>query len=168
MLALPEKTLWCAELLDEQVGANGEVLDRDWVYLSAERLPVVGLLAWGCGLSGDVAYATILRTRLLRIAELGVRAVRIAPVGAWIGPIDHHIGVLSRVSGKLEDAEAHLERALVVEDEMNGHPFRVRTLLELATVADLRGGPAGTALATERRHEADTLARQLGLETLLT
>ena len=51
---------------------------------------------------------------------------------------------------------------------MNGRPYAVRTMLELATVADLRGGPAGTALATERRHEADTLARQLGLETLLT
>lgn len=156
------------QLLDEQVGAHGEILDRDWVFLSAERLPVVGLLAWGCGFAGDAMYADILRVRLLRVAELGVRVVRIAPVGAWIGPIDHHIGVLCRIVGDLDDAQAHLERALEVEDEMNGHPFRVRTLLELATVADLRGGVAGSALANEWRHEAETLAQQLGLETLLT
>ncbi len=155
------------ELLDEQVGTNGAAIDRDWVYLSAERLPVVGLLAWGCGLSGNVAYAAVLRERLLRIAAFGVRVVRIAPVGAWIGPIDHHIGVLSRVLGDLDDAQAHLERALVVEDEMNGPPFRVRTLLELARVEDARGGTHAAGQAAQWRGQAEELAGTLGLETLL-
>ena len=71
----------------------------------------------------------------MRVAELGVRVVRVAPVGAWIGPIDHHLGALSRVLGDLDRADHHLQRALVVEDEMNGRPYTVRTMVELAAVA---------------------------------
>ncbi len=156
------------ELLDEQVGSNGEIIDRDWTYLSAERLPVVGLWAWGCGLSGNRNYARILRDRLLRIVELGVRVVRIAPVGAWIGPIDHHIGTLSRIVGDLDSAQLHLERALVIEDEMNGPVWRARTMAELAFVAAARGGSSGRAEALTWRSKADALAAQLGFESMLT
>jgi tetratricopeptide (TPR) repeat protein len=155
-------------LIDEQIGKHGEILDRDWSYLSAERLPAVGLLAWGCGVTQNKEQANILRKRLVQLAGTGVRVVRVAPVGAWIGPIDHHIGVLSRVLGNLDEAEAHLQRALVVEDEMNGRPYRVRTLLELATVAATRGDSNDADNAVEWRSQAEALAVQLGLETLLT
>ncbi len=153
------------ELVGAQLGQDGEILDRDWVYLSAERLPVVGMLAWACGMSGNVEHAKILRDRLLKVHELGVRVVRVAAVGAWAGPLDHHIGTLNRVLGNLDEAEAHLAQALIVEDEMNGRPFQVRTLLELAAVAEARGG-AGS-MAAEWRGRAEELAADLGLESLL-
>ena len=155
------------ELIEEQVGKNGEILERDWIYLSAERLPVVGMLAWACGMSGNVAKAVLLRNGLARIANLGVRVVRIAPVGAWIGPIDHHLGALDRVVGNLDDAERHLRKALVVEDEMNGRPYRIRTLLELASVGAARGGASGDAQAAAWRGEAEDLAVELGLESIV-
>lgn len=155
------------ELLLAQVGASGEILDKEWVYLSAERLPVVGMLSWACWASSNRELADVLRNRLLRIAELGIQVARIAPVGAWIGPLDHHVGALCRVLGDLDEAERYLTRALTVEDEMRGRPYRVRTLLELARVADERGA-GGAASATMWRGKAEDLAVDLGLETLLS
>lgn len=158
------------QLLDEQIGDEGTTLARDWSYLSAERLPVLGMLSWACGMSGNTVHAPVLRDSLLSQVEIGVRVVRVAPVGAWIGPIDHHIGVLNRVLGNLDEAETHLHRALIVEDEMNGRPYRVRTLLELAMVAEVRSGisPGSRSQATEWRTKAEDLAASLGLEALLT
>ena len=160
------------ELFEQQIGRNGEVVDANWAYLSAERLPVVGMWAWACGSDGDVDRAIVVRDRLARIAELGVRALRIAPVGAWIGPLDHHLGVLSRVVGDLDRADEHLQRALVVEEELNGRPYMVRTLMELAAVVRARGGPdasaradtlADRAQAAGRRHRSRVDPRHLPL-----
>lgn len=158
------------QLLDEQIGVEGRTLARNWSYLSAERLPVLGMLSWACGMSGSAAHAPVLRDALLKHVALGVRVVRVAAVGAWIGPIDHHIGALNRVLGHLDEAEAHLHRALVVEDEMNGRPYRVRTLLELAGVAEVRSAmsPGSRSRAAEWRGQAEDLAVTLGLETLLS
>ena len=156
-----------SRLTDEQLGADGEILDRDWSYLSAERLPVLGLLAWGCSASQNTTQAALLRDRLVLHADLGVRAVRVAPVGAWLGPIDHHIGALERVLGNLDRAEHHLRRALVVEEEMNGRPFRVRTLLELAELARVRGGAGAASEASAWRNQAEHLASELGLEAIV-
>jgi transcriptional regulator with XRE-family HTH domain/tetratricopeptide (TPR) repeat protein len=156
-----------SRLTDEQLGVDGEILDRDWWYLSAERLPVLGLLAWGCAASHNTTQAELLRDRLALHAELGVRAVRVAPVGAWLGPIDHHLGALERVLGNLDRADNHLRRALLVEDEMNGRPFRVRTLLELADLASARGGAGAASEASAWRSQAEHLATELGLEAIV-
>lgn len=53
---------------------------------------------------------------------------------------------------------------------MNGRPYRVRTLLELAMVAEVRSGisPGSRSQATEWRTKAEDLAASLGLEALLT
>jgi transcriptional regulator with XRE-family HTH domain/tetratricopeptide (TPR) repeat protein len=155
------------QLLDDQVGANGEVLDDRWVYLSAERLPVVGMLAWACSLAGFKTSAPVMRARLERIGELGVRAIRIAPVGAWIGPLDHHLGALNRLIGDLDSAEMHLRQALLVEDDMNGRPYQIRTMLELAAVAEERPGAAARAEAAAWRGEAEKLADTIGLQTIV-
>lgn len=164
--AVGERTL-LEELFEEQIGRDGEVVDRNWAYLSAERLPVVGMWAWACGSDGHVGRAAIVRDRLARIAGLGVRVIRIAPVGAWIGPLDHHLGVLSRVVGDLDRADVHLQRALVVEDELNGRPYTVRTLMELAAVARERGGPDAAARAGDLTDRARRLAADIGLESIL-
>ena len=161
-----QRELLC-ELFTQQIGLHGEVIDANWSYLSAERLPVLGMWAWACGTDGDVGRATIVRNRLVRLVELGVRVVRVAPVGAWIGPLDHHLGVLSRVVGDLDEAEHLLRRALVVEDEMRGRPYKVRTLTQLACCARSRGGPVNASLADELYDEASALAADLGLETIL-
>ncbi|MCB0998195.1 MAG: AAA family ATPase [Acidimicrobiales bacterium] len=164
--AVGERDLLC-ELFERQIGHDGEIVDRNWWYLSAERLPVVGMWAWACGMDGDVRRAAVVRDRLARIGDLGVRVVRIAPVGAWIGPLDHHLGALSRVIGDLDRAEQLLQRALLVEDEMGGRPYTVRTLAELAACARARGGPTGAARAAELLERAGLLAAELGLESIL-
>lgn len=156
------------QLCDAQIGDDGATLDANWSYLSAERLPVVGMLAWACATLGDPRRAAIIRDRLMRVAESGVRAVRIAAVGAWIGPLDHHLGALHRVLGDLDQAEHHLARALEVADAMNGGPSKVRSLLELATVARMRGTAAGAESAAVRQDEAERLADRLGLATIVS
>lgn len=159
---------FAGQLLDEQIGPNGEILDRDWWYLSAERLPALGLWSWGCSMSGNVRHAAVLRTRLEQVAELGVRAVRVAPVGSWVGPLDHHLGALNRVLGDLDRAEMHLMRALDLEAEMNGRPYRVRTMMELAAVEGARSGSAGSSpKAAQWLALAEDLAVELGLEGIL-
>lgn len=155
------------KLTNEHLGSDGQLLDQTWSYLSAERLPVVGMLAWGCSYTANVEQAGVLRPRLQRIADLGVRVVRIAPVGAWIGPLDHHIGVLERVLNNLDTAEKHLRQALLVEEEMRGRPCRIRTLLELEKVTVLRNGGSRTAESSKFRTEAEALASKLGLETIV-
>jgi transcriptional regulator with XRE-family HTH domain len=155
------------QLCDAQLGEHGETLDANWAFLSAERLPVVGMLAWASATIGDPGRAATLRDRLERIAETGVRAVRIAAIGAWIGPIDHHLGALHRVLGDLDLADRHLAQSLTVADAMNGAPAKVRTLLEQARVARLRGTAAGDETARVRQGEAEQLADRLGLATIL-
>lgn len=156
------------QLCDAQIGEFGETLDANWSYLSAERLPVVGMLAWACASLGDPERAAIMRDRLLRIAETGVRAVRIAAIGAWIGPLDHHLGVLHRVLGDLDHAERHLTQAIDVADAMNGGPAKIRTFIELATVARKRGTAAGDESAAAWLGQAEQLADRLGLTAILS
>lgn len=63
--------------------------------------------------------------------ELGVRVVRIAPVGAWLGPIDHHIGTLSRIlgdgQGRSRRARAGRPRLLPRSDDTERVPSAPRT-----------------------------------------
>lgn len=166
--AVAGETAFADDLLACQVGSGGETLERNWSYLSAERLPVLGMLAWCCGATANVEQAKVLRGFLGRVAQTGVRVVRVAALGAWLGPLDHHIGVLNRVLGDLDGAEENLTRALAVEDEMRGRPFRVRTLLELAEVLKLRSEPDAALRATSFQKQAEDLAHELGLETILT
>jgi transcriptional regulator with XRE-family HTH domain/tetratricopeptide (TPR) repeat protein len=162
--ALAGEPSFADQLLAEQIGVTGEVLDRDWSYLSAERLPVLGMLAWGCSATNNKHYAHLLLPRLQFAASIGVRIVRVAAIGAWIGPIDHHIGALHRVVGNLHEAKHHLNQALKVADEMNGRPFPVRTMLELAAVADSESD------SNAQKHWlglAEEMATKLGFESML-
>lgn len=155
------------ELFDEQVGHEGENLDRNWSYLGIERLPVVGILAWGAWAARDVKRSMILRDRLERIASFGVRAVRVGPVSAWVGPVDHHLGALSRVLGDFDRADHHLTGALDVETAMNSRPFAIRTMMELAVVASERCGSNSAAHAANWRGKAEAIAEKFGLESIL-
>ena len=72
--------------------------------------------------------------------------------------------------GNFNSAERYLRRALVVEDEMNGPPWKVRTLIALADVASARAGDGDGDgdLALQLRAEAVDLAASIGLPTLIS
>ena len=146
-------------LLDAQIRPWTEYQRRD-----AEWLPVLGFLAGACAISDDARHAELLRELL---AESAARVVRIGPVGAWFGPVDHHIGALSRLLGDLDDAERRLESALVVEAEMNGAPFQIRTMFELATTHRMRGTRTATHTADRWCEQASALATALDLPALI-
>ena len=146
-------------LLDEQIGRWNEHNRRD-----AEWLPVLGFLAGACAISDDARHAELLRELLV---ESPARVVRIGPVGAWFGPVDHHIGALSRLVGDLDEAERRLESALLVETAMDGPAFRVRTLFELAATHRARGGTRAMAEADRLSKRATRLALGLSLEPLI-
>ena len=143
------------QLLDEQMGGLPEHARRD-----AEWLPVLGFLAGACTASGHVRHASALRELL---GASPARVVRIGPVGAWFGPVDHHIGALSRLLGDLDEAERRLESALLVEAEMNGPAFQVRTTLELAATRRARGGVAAESEVAQLLDQAAALADRMGL-----
>ena len=146
-------------LLDEQIGRWKHYQRRD-----AEWLPVLGFLAGACAISGDARHASPLRELLV---ERPARIVRIGPVGAWYGPVDHHIGALSRVLGDLDEAQRRLESALVIESEMNGPTFRIRTTLELARTLRDRGEADATTTADQLWDQASGLAEELSLHALI-
>jgi hypothetical protein len=55
----------------------------------------------------------------------------------------------------------------VVEDELNGRPYTVRTLMELAAVARARGGPDASARVDALTDRAQRLAADIGLDSIL-
>jgi hypothetical protein len=111
------------ELLDDQARLGFDSIRRD-----AEWLPVLGFLAHAAAIVGDPGHARAIY-ELLAPAE--ARTVRVGPLAGWWGPVDHHLGALSRVLGDPDRAIAHLEAALAVEERFGARPWTARTQLEL-------------------------------------
>jgi len=92
---------------------------------------VLGFLAHAAAIVGDAGHAQAIYA-LLASAE--ARTVRVGPLAGWWGPVDHHLGALSRVLGRRDRAIGHLEEALAVEERFDARPWMARTQLELAAL----------------------------------
>jgi hypothetical protein len=88
-------------------------------------------LAHACGVVDDAQSATVFAKAL---ADQHALTVRIGPLIGWWGPVGHHLGVMRRVTGDLDDAERHLRLALKTEQRMGAGPFQARTMAQLALV----------------------------------
>lgn len=147
------------ELLDRQAAQGFQDVRRD-----AEWLPVVGFLSHACAMSAGAHHAPLLRWLLESGQATGVR---IGPVAGWWGPVEHHLGALSRVEGQLDAAVSHLETALAVEASMGALPFLARTQWELAAVLEQRAVTADLERIGELRDNARAIAHRLGAPALL-
>jgi transcriptional regulator with XRE-family HTH domain/tetratricopeptide (TPR) repeat protein len=144
-----------AQLLEEHAGERGDFAN---VRRDAEWLPVIGFLAGACAASADVRHAPTLRRLLL---SAPARTIRIGPIGAWFGPIDHHVGALSRLLGDLDEAVRRLDSALVTEGAFGAAPFRARSSNELAIALDHRGQPGDRQRGADVREAAEAIASAL-------
>ncbi len=92
------------ELLDDQAAIGFDRVRRD-----LEWLPVIGFYSDACAVLGDARHAAALYDLL---AAHPARAVRVGPLAAYWGPVDHHLGALCRILGRLDEAEMRLRRAV--------------------------------------------------------
>lgn len=122
----------------------------------ADRLAPLAFLAHACSLIAETEHAEALYAAL--VSQPAV-AVRVGPLLGWWGPVDHHAGSLARLLGQPERAEAHLRRALELEEQMGARPFLARTRSELAKLL-AQDGPGG-------KHEAERL-QNLAVEDALS
>jgi DNA-binding SARP family transcriptional activator len=82
------------------------------------------------------------------------------------GSISRLLGVLATALGRYEQAEAHFERALRMNEAIHAPLWTAHTQHELARMLRLRGGPGDDARARALLAAAQATADELGLEAL--
>ena len=146
-------------LLHDQVDVGLDAIRRD-----LEWLPVVGFFCHACAVIGDVEIAGVLYDML---ASSPAVTVRIGPLAGWWGPTDYHLGALSRVLGRTDEAIARQRAALVMCDRFGARPWRVRVQVELASVLERAGTSSEiAALRADAAGVADSLGAP-GLRALI-
>jgi hypothetical protein len=117
---------------------------HDHPQLSSEALMSV-LAGEVAAVVGDRAQAAHFEARLRRFA--GHHAT-VGQMGlTWIGPVDRVLGMLASVRGAVDEARAHLERALAQGRAVGAAPFVARVERDLAALAGGRGAPRAVGAA---------------------
>jgi predicted ATPase len=96
----------------------------------------------------------------------GTAVVTAAAVG-FDGAVDHHLGVLAAALGRLDDAVAHLEQAVVMHERLSAWPWLARTRCELATVLIARGLPTDRDRVTVLLDDVRQAAAEFDMPGLL-
>jgi tetratricopeptide (TPR) repeat protein len=126
----------------------------------------VGGLAYAadaCALIEDAALAAPIYEQLLALE--GQNMV-VGSTVACYGAADRMLGALATVMQRWDDAERHLDNALVLNRRL-GPTWVAHTLYERARLACRRGPPQDPEAARERRSEALDAARSIGLRGLV-
>jgi hypothetical protein len=134
------------ERLDELMrsGFEGKPRGADWLSSTT-------FLAQACTIIGSVEHAPALFDSL---SNSGATVVRVGPLAGWWGPVDHHLGTLAILLGRLDIAEVHLRRAGQVEEAMAARPFAARTEAALAALLVRQGREGSDSAVTKARARA--------------
>jgi transcriptional regulator with XRE-family HTH domain/tetratricopeptide (TPR) repeat protein len=138
-------------------------LDR--LARNVEWPAIMAMLAHTCCVLGATDQARLVEPVL---SSATAPVVRVGPMAGWWGPVDHHLGGLSRVLGRPDEAVARLERALAIDVRMKARPFEARTRLELALALRRRGTPGDRRRADDLESAARTTAVEVGAHALAT
>ena len=87
---------------------------------------------------------------------------------SFFGAVEHHLGTLAVVMGKIDGAIDHFERGLARHRDMGARPFVALTAAELSLALIARGGVGDQARAADLRNEATSLADELRLGLVTT
>lgn len=87
-------------------------------------------------------------------------------LAAFLGAVDHHLGVLASALGRSEDAVRHFEAALERHEAMRARPFVALTQQALGAALRARGAPSDAGRANELEAAALRTAGALGLRTI--
>jgi tetratricopeptide (TPR) repeat protein len=157
-------TALCAALVGDETFTRSALLEFcesgfNAYPLGADRLAPIAFLAHACGVVEDAQSAKLFAKAL---ADQHALTVRIGPLIGWWGPVDHHLGVMCKVMGVLDDAELHLRHALLTEQQMGAVPFQARTMAELAVVLARTDRPGDAEEAQSLKTRALALGGSLG------
>lgn len=144
-----------ARRLFEELAANGFApvpRDNEWLLAAA-------FLVDACAALGDVPRAATLYQELRPLEE---RSTSDIPEGS-AGAMARHLGVLAALLGRDDEAEAHLRRAIEIDEATGGRPWVAYAQADLAAVLRRQGSPAeAESLETAAR----AAAAELGLGRL--
>jgi tetratricopeptide (TPR) repeat protein len=131
--------------------------DQNWLIGIAH-------LASSCATLEDRAGAEILYSRMLPYES---RVVTSVGHNATLGPIALHLGKLSALLGRHDQAAAHFDRALAISQRMRARPWRARTRHAYACMLMARREPADLDRARTLLDDARRTAESLQMPVLL-
>ena len=117
-----------------------------------------------CAFLGDRERAALLYESLAPYAE---RCVVDAPVAACSGSVERYLGQLAATLGRLDDAAAHFEAAIAVNDGIRAWPLVAHTRHDFASMLLARRQPGDREQALELLGQVLATAEELGNEELL-
>lgn len=148
--------------------ATGRDLYREFADTGFSNLPRnvywsagIGYLCEACWLLEDARGAEVLRGLLAPLAG-GNRALMVSST-AWLGSADRFVGMMAAMTGRLDEAGEHFQRAAAVETSMGAAVPLVRTRLTWAACERLRGGSEARARGDELERLALLEADRLGM-----
>jgi tetratricopeptide (TPR) repeat protein len=145
------------KILDGFAAEEFRGLPLDGIWLGA-----MGYLAETAAALGDATHAAAMLELLEPYAD---RNVAIGWASTCTGSGSRHLGLLADLLGKRDQAIAHFERALEMNERMRARPWVVHTKVELARV--LAQKPAGRDRAAELLDAGLAEAQELGMPLLL-
>lgn len=132
----------------------------DWLAHDSEWLVSMCQLAYAVALLDERDVAPELYERMLpHRGRFGIEGIAAASHGS----IEHHLGLLARTAGRVDDAVLHFEAALRANRAIGARHLEARSMAELASSLALRATDADTARAATLRSQALSIADDLGL-----
>jgi tetratricopeptide (TPR) repeat protein len=144
------------ETLDDFARTGFRALPLDGLWLGA-----VALLAETAAMLDDARHAEPLYELLLPYAE---RNVAIGWASSCAGSAARYLGLLAGLLGRTEEAAAHFDRALEMNERMDAHPWVARTLVDYAEL--LLGAREEHGRASAHLDRAAAQAEALGMTRL--
>ncbi len=129
------------------------------IYRDNEWLLGISLASHACSLLGDGTAALVLYEQLAPFA--GRHALGNAE--GSVGNVDSYLGLLAETLGRLDDAERHLQAAILILDEQGGRPWTAHAQHDLARVLRRRGGDDNAGRAAELDAVALLTASEIGM-----
>jgi class 3 adenylate cyclase len=129
------------------------------VPTDANWLPAMALLGEAIALLGDRERAAAVYDRLLPYEGLLIVVARAAGTN---GPVARILGQLARTSGRIDDAERHLEGSIGLSTRMGDRPYLALAKVDLAELLLERDRDGDRERALELLTEVLPAAREMG------
>lgn len=85
---------------------------------------------------------------------------------SYWGPASQYLGLLATMTGRFDEADAHLQAALDMSRRMGSGPSEAHTLCDQAWMLLRRRGPGDDERARRLLDQAESMARSLGMRRL--
>lgn len=157
----------CAELgdgdaarteLSRVVAADLASFPRDQFWVGS-----MSLLAHTAAFLGESTAAAEIYELLRPHAE---RVIAFGGFGLWLGSVSHTLGVLARTLGRFDEAVAHFESALEMNNRIGARPWVGHTQYDYAQMLRHRGAVGDEAHGETLLADARATAEELGMTVL--